>query len=157
MDLDRFLVAQDHVAGVDRPTAFSMALAEIQAGAKRSHWIWFVFPQGPFGESSTSKRFAIRSPGEAVAYLRHPILGSRLLSIAGAAASRLDDGANPRVLMNGTVDCLKLASSMTLFRAAADECDDVEMRSVCSRILEHLNRHGWPECSRTLEWWDATS
>ena len=78
-DLDRFVKAQD--ADYDR------ALSEIRRGRKQSHWMWYVFPQyDGLGSSSMSKRYAIRSVAEAEAYLRHPILGPRLIECAEAAA-----------------------------------------------------------------------
>lgn len=98
MNLDRFLVAQGHAAGMDQPTVSSMALDEIRSGAKKSHWIWFVFPQGPFGESSMSRRIAIQRSIDAVAYLQHPLLRDRLFTITDAATSHLDRGVGTRTL-----------------------------------------------------------
>src|SRR5688500_19578274 len=77
-DLDRFLQAQEH--------DHARALSEIRAGRKRSHWMWYVFPQfAGLGASETSRRYAIKSVGEAEAYLRHPVLGPRLVECADAA------------------------------------------------------------------------
>jgi uncharacterized protein (DUF1810 family) len=104
-DLDRFVRAQ---AG-----AYEQALAEIKAGRKQSHWMWYVFPQlEGLGSSAMSRRYAIRSIAEAQAYLRHPVLGSRLtecveslLAIAGRSAHDIF----------GSPDDMKLRSCATLF------------------------------------------
>ena len=104
-DLDRFVRAQEH--------DYASALAEIRSGRKRSHWMWYVFPQfDGLGVSETSRRYAIRSEAEAEAYLRHPILGSRLLEIAEAAAAI--DGRSAREVF-GSPDDMKLRSCATLF------------------------------------------
>src|SRR3954471_16739181 len=77
-DLDRFVEAQ---AG-----DYDRALAEIRGGRKRSHWMWYIFPQiDGLGSSPMARRYAIRSLGEAVAYLDHPVLGPRLIACAEAA------------------------------------------------------------------------
>ncbi|MDF2233282.1 DUF1810 domain-containing protein [Albimonas sp. CAU 1670] len=108
-DLARFLAAQD--GAIDR------ALAELSAGAKRSHWMWYVFPQiAGLGSSPMAQRYAISGLAEARAYLAHPVLGPRLRE-AVAAAMRSGE-RSPRRLM-GTPDDLKLRSSLTLFAQAA--------------------------------------
>ena len=105
--LQRFLDAQ--------ATAYPTALAEIQAGRKRSHWMWYIFPQiQGLGVSSTSHYYALRDAAEAEAYLRHPVLGPRLVEISGELM-RLPDSDAGRVF--GSPDDLKLRSSMTLFAA----------------------------------------
>lgn len=108
-DLQRFLDAQHGV--------FEQALAEIRAGSKRSHWMWFIFPQiAGLGQSSTSRLYAIRSIEEARDYLRHPILGSRLRESVEAL---LDwSGKRDAASIFGSVDAMKLRSSLTLFSAA---------------------------------------
>jgi uncharacterized protein (DUF1810 family) len=111
--LQRFLEAQDSGGTYER------ALAELRAGRKRSHWMWFVFPQlAGLGHSATSKRYAISSLAEARAYAEHPVLGPRLRDCALALAG-LDAGSAEAVL--GAVDAIKLRSSMTLFALAAPE------------------------------------
>jgi uncharacterized protein (DUF1810 family) len=104
-DLQRFL---DPQAG-----AYDQAMAELTAGRKTSHWMWFVFPQvRGLGHSPTARRYAIGSPDEARAYLDHPILGPRLIAATVAAtqakAASLHD-------LFGSPDHLKFISSMTLF------------------------------------------
>jgi uncharacterized protein (DUF1810 family) len=111
-DLQRFLDAQRD--------AFTAARSELAAGRKRSHWMWFVFPQVEgLGRSPTARRYAIRSFAEARAYLAHPILGARLLECA-ALLLEARAGASARDVL-GTPDDIKLRSSMTLFAAVAGE------------------------------------
>ena len=111
-DLERFVRAQD--GGV-----YEQALRELRAGAKRGHWMWFVFPQvAGLGRSSTAQHYALAGLEEARAYLAHPVLGPRLVECAQALLEL--SGRDPvRVL--GSVDAVKLRSSMTLFEAAAPD------------------------------------
>lgn len=110
-DLARFLEAQDD--------DYADALAEIEAGRKRSHWIWYVFPQlAGLGRSPRSDYFGLVGRDEAAAYLAHPVLGPRLLRIAEAALSHR--GMDARGLMGSGVDAAKLRSSATLFAALPD-------------------------------------
>jgi uncharacterized protein (DUF1810 family) len=111
-DLERFVGAQD--GGV-----YEQALRELRAGAKRGHWMWFVFPQvAGLGRSSTAQHYALAGLEEARAYLAHPVLGPRLVECAQALLEL--SGRDPvRVL--GSVDAVKLRSSMTLFEAAAPD------------------------------------
>ena len=107
-DLERFVEAQS--GGVHE-----QALAELRAGRKRSHWMWFVFPQVEgLGRSAISRQYTISSLAEARAYLAHPVLGARLRESAGAAR---DFAGTPEELL-GPIDEEKLRSSMTLFEAA---------------------------------------
>lgn len=108
-DLQRFVDAQEPVLGQVR--------AELRAGRKTSHWIWFIFPQlAGLGRSATAERFAVRSLEEARAYLAHPILGPRLRECAGLM--NLHAGRSAREIL-GSPDDLKFRSSMTLFARAA--------------------------------------
>ena len=105
--LQRFLDAQQ--------STYQTALAEIQSGRKRSHWMWFIFPQlQGLGLSETARFYAIQDAREAAAYLAHPVLGPRLLEISGALLALDSTDAN-RIF--GSPDDVKLRSSMTLFRA----------------------------------------
>jgi uncharacterized protein (DUF1810 family) len=111
--LERFRVAQDEGATYER------AVSELRAGRKRSHWMWFVFPQiDGLGQSAMSRTYAIASLAEAIAYLEHPVLGPRLRECA-AILTQLQGRTAQDVF--GAVDAVKLRSSMTLFAAAADE------------------------------------
>jgi uncharacterized protein (DUF1810 family) len=104
-DLNRFLEAQ--------AADYARALAEIRAGRKRSHWMWYVFPQyDGLGSSSMAQRYAIKSVAEAEAYLRHPVLGPRLIEIAEAVVGVEGKSASE---IFGSPDDLKLRSSATLF------------------------------------------
>lgn len=92
-------------------------MAELRAGRKRSHWMWYIFPQlDGLGSSPTAERYAISGPAEAQAYLAHPILGPRLALACSAILSVEGRGASDIL---GYPDDLKLRSSMTLFAAAA--------------------------------------
>ncbi len=108
MDLERFVDAQ---AGT-----YDQALAELRAGRKTSHWMWWVFPQvAGLGMSDTSRTYAVAGRAEARAYLRHDVLGSRLRECCQALLA-LQDVSATRVL--GEIDAIKLRSSMTLFAVA---------------------------------------
>ena len=103
--LDRFLTAQDQV--------YAEVLTELAGGRKRTHWMWFIFPQiAGLGTSETSRRYAIRDLEEARAYLAHPILGSRLRQCAGILLELRLHSAHD---IFGSPDDLKLRSSATLF------------------------------------------
>ncbi len=109
-DLHRFIEAQNGI--------YEQALSELKAGRKRSHWMWFVFPQiAGLGTSSMAEKYAIRSAEEASAYLADPILGSRLLRCVEAIL--LVSGRSAHDIL-GSPDDLKLCSSMTLFAAVSD-------------------------------------
>ena len=110
VDLTRFVDAQD--AG----GTYESALAELRAGSKRGHWIWFVFPQvAGLGMSPTSQHFGVRDLAEARAYVAHPVLGPRLVTCARAMA---DLPGSDAVAVLGPIDAMKLRSSMTLFSVA---------------------------------------
>lgn len=112
-DLQRFVVAQD--AG----GTYAAALAELQRGRKTSHWMWFVFPQlAGLGRSTTAQFYALAGRDEAVAYLAHPVLGPRLRACTNALID-LESSDAEEVL--GTVDAVKLRSSITLFAAVAPD------------------------------------
>jgi uncharacterized protein (DUF1810 family) len=101
-------------------STYASAVEELRAGRKRSHWMWFVFPQiAGLGRSATAREFAISSLDEARAYLAHPVLGPRLRECAGIVAGLSGRSADE---VFGAIDAMKLRSSMTLFaRAAPDE------------------------------------
>lgn len=104
-DLNRFLLAQNG--------DFDIALSEITSGKKRTHWMWFIFPQfDGLGYSSTSRHFAIKNLEEAKAYLEHPILGTRLLACAEAVMGIEERTAHE---IFGSPDDTKLKSCVTLF------------------------------------------
>ncbi len=114
--LERFVEAQDAHG------TYEAAVAELRAGRKTSHWMWFVFPQlAGLGRSQTARHYAIASLAEARDYLAHPTLGPRLIAAAQVLAGHTDRSAE-QIL--GGVDALKLRSSMTLF-ARADPAQPV--------------------------------
>ena len=117
-NLERFVDAQIGV--------YDTALAELRAGHKRTHWMWFIFPQiEGLGHSAMAQRYAIRSADEAAAYLAHPVLGPRLRACAAAVASHHDRGVDE---IFGHPDNLKFHSSMTLF---ADIAPDEAIFQTC--------------------------
>lgn len=121
-DLRRFVDAQDGV--------YDTVLAELRNGAKRSHWIWFVFPQlRGLGRSPTAVRFGIASLDEARAYLAHPVLGPRLRECTRLVG--LIDGRSVDEIF-GWPDNLKVRSSMTLFARATD--DNADFRAVLDKF-----------------------
>lgn len=109
-DLERFVAAQAPI--------YDRALAELRAGRKQAHWMWFVFPQiAGLGRSPMARSYAIASLAEAGAYLAHPVLGARLRESTRAA---LASGRSASAVF-GSPDDLKFRSSMTLFGAADPE------------------------------------
>ena len=110
-DLNRFISAQER--------SYDAALREIKAGRKRTHWMWYIFPQiAGLGFSSTARFYAISSMQEAGDYYAHPVLGKRLIEISEALLA-LD--TNDAAAVMGYPDDLKLRSSMTLFLAASGD------------------------------------
>ena len=119
-ELDKFVSAQAR--------DYDTALAEIRSGYKRSHWMWYIFPQlQGLGFSPTAQYYGIRDLEQAKDYMAHPVLGPRLVEISGALLSL--PGSNPSAVM-GYPDDLKLCSCMTLFELAAPD------EPVFGRVLE---------------------
>ena len=132
-DLGRFVAAQEGV--------YHQALAELQAGEKRSHWMWFIFPQiAGLGFSPMARRYAVGSLDEARAYLCHPVLGERLRTCT--AAVNAVSGRSVHAIF-GSPDDVKFRSSMTLF-ARADPAD-ARFRTALARY------YGGAEDPRTVE------
>jgi uncharacterized protein (DUF1810 family) len=132
-DLDRFVLAQ--------ADDYEQALAEIRGGRKRSHWMWYIFPQVEgLGFSSTSRRYSIRSLAEARAYLDHPVLGRRLVECAEAALGVEGRSASE---IFGSPDDMKLKSSATLFASVTPP------DSVFARLLDRY--FGGERDGRTLQ------
>ena len=146
-DLDRFTRAQEGSAG------FATALRELEAGRKRGHWIWYIFPQlAGLGNSPAAMEYGLDGVDEAVAYLRNPLLRDRLLAVTSAAlahlqrqpAQALDD------LMGSDIDALKLVSSMTLFREIARREEDEALANAADGVLQAARTQGFGECQFTL-------
>lgn len=131
-DLQRFTEAQEN--------DYQTALAEIKAGRKRSHWMWYIFPQiAGLGFSSTSKFYAIRDLSEAAEYLNHPILGRRLIEISEALLNVENKTASE---IFSSPDDMKLKSSMTLFGAVENA------NEVFQKVLDKF--YGGAKEERTL-------
>ena len=152
--VDRFVQAQD-----DPEAGWEVALGELRAGRKRSHWIWYVFPQlAGLGMSATSRRFGIAGRDEASEYLSHPVLRSRLLSGISTVADQLQRGTSLATLMGSRIDALKLMSSVTLFAsvtrtmtAAADDEDLSRLADVAEKVLLLAESQGFARCRYTLQ------
>jgi len=113
MDLERFVSAQDS------GDTYQHAVTELRKGRKTSHWMWFIFPQiAGLGRSAMAQAYAISDLAEAQAYLRHPVLGPRLVECAEIVASH--NGLTAEQIFGG-IDSIKLRSSMTLFAHADPE------------------------------------
>ena len=133
-NLQRFIEAQE--------SDYPIALAEIKAGHKENHWIWYIFPQlDGLGSSFMSKHYAIKDIEEAKEYLSHPILGTRLKEITSVLLTL--PKKNPSVVMGGWPDNKKLQSCMTLFAAVSEE------DSVFHKVLEAY--FDGRKCEKTIE------
>lgn len=132
-DLERFVKAQSQ--------DYDQALREIRAGRKRSHWIWYIFPQlKGLGFSFPSEYYGITDEGEAKQYLAHPVLGARLMEITTAL---LELTGNDPLAVMGHPDDLKLLSSMTLFAQISDR------GSIFHQVIEKY--YGGSYDKRTLQ------
>src|SRR6266446_1017934 len=151
MSLERF-----HEAQAKRSGGYDTALAEIRAGGKRSHWIWYILPQiEGLGRSSAARAYAMQDLDEACAYLRDPVLRARYEEIVAAVNEQLARGIQLEDLMGGRIDALKLVSSLTLFRAAAERLarEDPTFASLAeclAALLEQTSKQGYPACDFTL-------
>lgn len=126
-DVSRFVTAQDSGG------TYASALAELRAGRKQSHWMWFVFPQvAGLGQSPTAVLYGVAGLEEARAYLAHPVLGARLVESCEAL---LGLGGTDPVAVLGGIDAVKLRSSMTLFSRAAGEGAGEVFRAVLERYF----------------------
>lgn len=138
-NLQRFVDAQSAVYGE--------VTSELRDGRKRTHWMWFVFPQlTGLGRTVTAERFGISSLAEAQAYLGHPVLGLRLRECAGLL--RAYPGQRPITVILGHTDALKLRSSMTLFIAAGSAAGSAADRQLFQAVLDRY--YGGDPDERTL-------
>jgi uncharacterized protein (DUF1810 family) len=128
MSLDRFLKAQEK--------SYAGALAELKAGAKRGHWIWWIFPQlRGLGTSEYAVFYGIADKAEATAYLEHPLLGARYRECIAVIHGHLcQGGVAPLTLMGSEIDVVKLRSSLGLFLKVAPGLD-VKFRDQTSEVL----------------------
>jgi uncharacterized protein (DUF1810 family) len=139
-NLERFVRAQEG--------AFEDVLGELRAGEKRSHWIWFIFPQRKgLGRSATSEFYGIGSMQEVRAYLKHPVLGPRLRACTSAVNAV--EGRTAEAIF-GWPDDVKFRSSMTLFARAAEAAGDAE---AAAEFRAALGKYfGGEEDPRTVAW-----
>jgi len=145
-DLDRFKRAQEG------PGGFATALAELEAGRKRSHWIWYIFPQlAGLGQSSAAIHYGLQGVEEATAYLRDPVLRDRLLRVTDAVVTQLQRDPVPSLVdvMGSEIDALKLVSSMTLFCEVARRANDPNLAARADAVLDTARRQGYRECEFT--------
>lgn len=148
MDLSRYIQAQN-----DPEAGYVVALHEIRTTGKRSHWMWYVFPQiEGLGKSPSTRYFALSDLEEAMAYMHHPVLGARLLEVSEAIVERLNDGTDLVTLMNSRIDVQKLVSCMTLFAGLAKrEGIQERLARAASVILETAEDEGVPACAFTAD------
>ena len=152
--LDRFKEAQ-----AQRASGFESALLEIQSGQKRGHWIWYDFPQlSGLGRSTMSRIYGIAGKEEAAEYHRDPLLRSRYLTVATAVAGQLARGVSFDVLMNSSIDAMKVVSSLTLFghvarrlHAAEGVAEHKSIADVADRLLQKADAEGYPPCRVTRD------
>lgn len=147
VDLERFVDAQRN--------DFDRALAEIEAGRKRSHWMWYVFPQViGLGLSPTSRRYAIENVDEARAFLAHPVLGDRYRRIVDAVWHQVVERGVTINDLFGIPDDAKLVSSLTLFMGVARQLDAADLGSEAlivkaDEILQAATAQGLAPCKAT--------
>jgi uncharacterized protein (DUF1810 family) len=146
--LQRFKDAQDAAHG-----GFSSALAELRAGRKQGHWIWYVFPQlAGLGSSPQSMLYGIAGVEEAVAYLDDLVLRTRLIEAAAAVADKVRAGGTLAAIMAAEIDVRKLVSSLTLFgalagaRARQTEGELRGLAATASNLLAQAEAEGYPRC-----------
>jgi len=154
--LQRFKEAQEQ-----RASGFESALSELRAGGKRSHWIWYVFPQlSGLGQSAASQMYGLDGVAEAEEYLRDPLLRSRLLTIATVVIEQVgaEGGVSLESLMASPIDVAKLVSSMTLFGHVAQRLHKAEgldeyasIAVVADDVLAVAAAEGYPPCHFTLD------
>lgn len=159
-DLTRFKSAQ-----VDGDAGFMVAIDELRGGRKRSHWIWYVFPQlAGLGSSSMSRHFGIQGRREAEAYLQDDELRRRLIDAVDVVAAHLRRANRPHLheLMGSRIDALKLVSSLTLFEAVAGDLSGREPSAEIAHVAEQAGAilaaaasQGYDRCEFTLRHLDA--
>jgi uncharacterized protein (DUF1810 family) len=136
MDLERFVTAQDSGGTYQR------AVAELRNGRKTSHWMWFIFPQiAGLGHSAMARAYAISDLAEAKAYLAHPVLGQRMIECAEILAAHRGLSAEQ---IFGSVDAMKLRSSMTLFASADPNAE------IFQQVIDQYYDGPDPETERRL-------
>jgi len=146
-----------HTAQADAQHGYRTALAEIRSTGKRTHWIWYVFPQlAGLGQSPQARHFALAGRAEARAYLDDPLLRLHLLELSNAVAERLGRGYPLLDIMGSSIDVQKLVSSLTLFaqigrelQAARPNAEYEALVEVAERVLAAAAAQGFPRCAFT--------
>ena len=135
MSLERFIQAQE------KGGSYEGALAELKAGRKTGHWIWWIFPQlKGLGTSHNSTYYGLADGAEALAYLRHPVLGARYRECLAVVYLHICQGkVEPRTLMGSHIDVLKLRSSLELFWELTDD-SEVGFRAQAREVLKVVER-----------------
>jgi uncharacterized protein (DUF1810 family) len=141
--LERFVTAQNQPHD-----GYADALAEMQAGAKQRHWMWYIFPQRRgLGHSHMAVYYGIADDAEAIAYLRHPVLGTRLAEITACVRHQLAT-IDAQILMGSHIDVLKLESCMQLFSDISAQINDATepwiatLRHDCPQVIQLLQDQG---------------
>jgi uncharacterized protein (DUF1810 family) len=150
--LERFRKAQDSA-----DSGFESALAELRAGRKQGHWIWYVFPQlEGLGTSNLARTYGIAGVAEATAYLQDPVLCSRLITMTATVAGQVRNGVSLETLMASSTDVLKLVSSLTLFGTVAGRLHAAEgneahaaLARIAEEVLAFAASEGYPRCPFT--------
>ena len=152
----RFKRAQDTA-----PAGFENAVRELTAGRKRSHWIWYIFPQlEGLGQSPMAVQYGVRGADEAKAYLADDVLRRRLLRVTTTVAGHLSRNPPPALdeLMGSEIDAQKLVSSMTLFHTIAQRVNQghadpelAELEARAADVLRAAAAQGYPACAFTLQ------
>ena len=149
MSLRRF-----HEAQANRYAGYDLALAEIRRGWKSSHWIWYIFPHlAGLGHSSAARHYAIHDLEEAAEFLRDPVLCGRFREITAVVHDHLSRGADLETLLGSHLDAVKLISSLSLFRAAAEAAKESAFADVAGLWQSNLTSaatQGFDPCLRTL-------
>ena len=132
--------------------SFESALAEIAAGKKGTHWMWFVFPQVPRrGDSPTAARYAVPSLDHAIAFVSHPVVGANYATIVSEALRHLEKSSSSTKVLDlfGRPDHLKFVSSVTLMGAASRRAGIEDLARDCERALEIARADGMSDCAMT--------
>jgi len=146
-----------HTAQAEAEYGYAAALEEIRSTGKRTHWIWYIFPQlTGLGRSLEARRYGLAGRVEARAYLEDPLLRSRLLEITTAVVGRLEQGWSLLKILGSPIDVLKFVSSLTLFEQLSRELQfesaEVEyaaLTTVAERALTAAAAQGYARCELT--------
>ncbi len=158
--------ANDHLeaqkGALPNTTSYDEALAELRAGQKKTHWIWYIFPiLAGLRASSTAARFALKGPDAALEYLQHPVLRERLSDVVTAVHTHVvTNGKNLNELMGDPVDAKKVVSCCTLFAPVAAAAKEDGLALKCKELVETATtKQGFAPCELTgivLQTWNKS-